>query len=289
MSTTYMNLSLPVPSVTSGPTWAENVNTALTTVDSHDHSAGKGTQVPTAGLNINANLTMNSSALTEVKSVNLDSQNSSLPATNVQAIYSVNGDLYYNNNSGTPVQITQGSSITSASSPLVPSGVIWSYGGSSAPTGFLLCDGSAVSRVTYSDLFATIGTVYGAGNGSTTFNLPDLRGRTPIGTGVYTDSVSGSVTRAMGTALGSEKHALTVNEMPQHNHVENAHSHTVTLNGRYGTSSPVGGASWSYDDQVAGTSTATTSSTTGSNQNTGGNSPHNNMQPSLVTNFIIKT
>lgn len=64
---------------------------------------------------------------------------------------------------------------------LIPSGTVLPYGGSSAPSGYLLCYGQAVSRTTYSDLFAAIGTSFGTGDGSTTFNLPDLRGRVPIG------------------------------------------------------------------------------------------------------------
>lgn len=62
-------------------------------------------------------------------------------------------------------------------------GLIFPYAGSSAPTGFLLCDGSAVSRTTYAELFALIGITYGAGDGSTTFNVPDLRGSVIIGAG----------------------------------------------------------------------------------------------------------
>jgi len=68
----------------------------------------------------------------------------------------------------------------------VPTGAIMPFAGSSAPTNFLLCDGSAVSRTTYATLFATLSTTYGSGNGSTTFNVPDLRARTPIGIGAVT-------------------------------------------------------------------------------------------------------
>lgn len=69
---------------------------------------------------------------------------------------------------------------------LVPTGAILPYGGSAAPDNFLLCDGTAVSRATYSTLFGVIGTDYGIGNGSTTFNLPDLRGRVIVGAGTGT-------------------------------------------------------------------------------------------------------
>ena len=69
---------------------------------------------------------------------------------------------------------------------LVPTGAILPYGGSTAPTNYLLCDGSAVSRSTYANLLAIIGTTFGTGNGSTTFNLPDLRARSPVGAGATT-------------------------------------------------------------------------------------------------------
>ena len=62
-----------------------------------------------------------------------------------------------------------------------PPGTVAAFAGSTAPAGWLLCDGSAVSRTAYADLFAVIGTTYGAGNGSTTFALPDLRGRVAAG------------------------------------------------------------------------------------------------------------
>lgn len=85
---------------------------------------------------------------------------------------------------------------------ILPPGVLVPYGGSSAPSGWLLCDGSAVSRTTYAALFAILSTTYGAGDGSTTFNLPDLRGRAPVGagTGATTEAVdAGAVTAANDT------------------------------------------------------------------------------------------
>lgn len=84
--------------------------------------------------------------------------------------------------------------------PFVPTGGIIPYGGSTAPTGWLLCDGAAVSRSTYADLFAIIGTTFGAGNGSTTFNLPNLTGKFPQGVdGTYTrGSTGGAATHTHG-------------------------------------------------------------------------------------------
>lgn len=81
-----------------------------------------------------------------------------------------------------------------------PVGVIQLYSGATAPTGWMLCDGTAISRTTYSALFAVTSTTYGVGNGTTTFNLPDLRGRAPIGAGTG----SGLTARTRGTALGAE-------------------------------------------------------------------------------------
>lgn len=87
---------------------------------------------------------------------------------------------------------------------IMPAGAIVSYGGSTAPTGWLLCDGSAVSRTTYSKLFSIIGTTFGSGDGSTTFTLPDLRGRFPLGV----DGTAGRISSndALGNSGGSESH-----------------------------------------------------------------------------------
>jgi microcystin-dependent protein len=76
-------------------------------------------------------------------------------------------------------------------SELTPTGVIWDFGGAVVPTGWLACDGAAVSRTTFAALFTAIGTVWGAGDGSTTFNVPDLRGRVGVGSGTGTLSAAG--------------------------------------------------------------------------------------------------
>jgi microcystin-dependent protein len=80
-----------------------------------------------------------------------------------------------------------------------PVGMLSPYGGTSAPSGWLLCDGSAVSRTTYSDLFGVIGTTYGVGDGSTTFNLPDMRAAVPVGAGTSTQ-FSQNETKTLGQA-----------------------------------------------------------------------------------------
>lgn len=151
----------------------------------------------------------------------------------------------------------------------VPPGSSVQFFGSSAPDGWLFCDGAAISRSTYADLFAVIGTTYGNGDGSTTFNLPDMRGRVPLGAGTGT----GLTARTLAATLGTENHQLTIGEMPTHNHAIQR-SNTTSSN----------------TDRVAagaGSGTDIGSSLVPVHVN-GGNQAHNNMQPSLVTNFIIK-
>lgn len=149
-------------------------------------------------------------------------------------------------------------------------GVIVMYGGTSAPSGWLVCDGSEVSRSTYSTLFGIIGTTYGVGDGSTTFNLPDLRGRAGIGAGTG----GGLTERTLGEEVGYEEHTLTIDEMPAHRHA---------LHGDYGAS---GGYKTTTINRSAYTSWGNISSD--NIDDTGGNSAHSIMQPSLVINFIIK-
>ena len=108
----------------------------------------------------------------------------------------------------------------------VPTGTILDFGGGTAPDGYLECNGAAVSRATYATLFAAIGIVWGSGDGSTTFNVPDLRGRVTAG-------IDGSAGRmpdgldALGETGGSHQHALAVSEMPVHNHSAASHTHSA--------------------------------------------------------------
>lgn len=164
----------------------------------------------------------------------------------------------------------------------VPVGVMLDFGGTDAPEGYLLCDGSNVNRTTYAALFAVIGTNFGNGNGSTTFTLPDSRRRVAVGAGGTGTSELGNT---VGSTGGSETHTLSEAEMPSHTHIQNAHSHPQRL--ATGTIS-------SGPNITAGTSPNAlqnqnnTASATATNQNTGGGGAHNNMQPSLVVTKIIK-
>lgn len=104
-------------------------------------------------------------------------------------------------------------SIVSFSKPAyepMPPGITLPYGGAAAPSGYLLCDGSAVSRTTYAGLFAILSTTYGAGDGSTTFNVPDLRQRFPMGKAV---SGTGSTLGGTGGAI-DHTHAVTPASLP---------------------------------------------------------------------------
>ncbi len=143
-------------------------------------------------------------------------------------------------------------------------GAPWFGGNGAPPTGWLVCDGSAVSRATYATLFAVIGVVYGAGNGSTTFNLPDTRGNTLVG---Y-KSGDGSF-GTVGANPGEKTHLLTTAEIP-------AHTHTV-VRGNLDTAGSFGAGG---NDPTYGTTTTSS---------TGGDGAHNNIQPSLVATYIIKT
>lgn len=110
--TPFMFLDLPTPTVTLGPAWAEQINEAFETVSEHDHSDGKGTTIKTAGIEINANLDINSWTLFGLKSLQLETQASALTgASNAQSLYSLGGNLYFTSGSGTAVQLTSGGSI----------------------------------------------------------------------------------------------------------------------------------------------------------------------------------
>jgi len=203
-----------------------------------------------------------------------------------------------NGTSGQVLQSNGGSSAPSWITPSsIPSGTVFPYAGSSSPSGYLICDGSAISRSTYASLFSAIGTTYGVGNGSTTFNIPDMRGRVAIGSG----QGSGLTNRISGTNYGSETHTLSLTEIPSHNHGgltgdAGSHYHNFTKpaisydypNGNFTVSVPAGNYHrFSDGDGVNDTNTVSNHSHSVSSAGSGGS--HNNMQPSLAMNYIIKT
>jgi microcystin-dependent protein len=152
----------------------------------------------------------------------------------------------------------------------VPTGSVSMWVTGTAPTGWLLCQGQAVSRTTYATLFGVISTTYGVGDNSTTFNLPDLRGRVPMGAGTGRNVADSAnlTARTLGTKVSdAETHTLITAEMPVHNHTS-----LILGSGSGSTGIPV-------------TASANTNTTTG---DAGSGQPHNNTQPSTVINFIIK-
>lgn len=113
MSTTtpLMDLVLPTPTVTLGPEYAVENNDAFEVIDGHDHTSGKGKPVPTSGLDINADLNFNESKAYALLSTQFDDQSAALSgALNAGSVYTVNGNLYFTNGSGTAVQLTDGGS-----------------------------------------------------------------------------------------------------------------------------------------------------------------------------------
>ena len=117
MATQYMSLDLPVVSVTLGPAWAASLNAALSLVDSHDHSPGKGALITPAGMLINADVDYNNYNAYDLRSARLIGHAAALNvATDIRCIYAVGGNLYYNNEAGVAVQITSGSSVNSSGS-----------------------------------------------------------------------------------------------------------------------------------------------------------------------------
>ena len=121
------------------------------------------------------------------------------------------------------------SDIINNSKQFIPIATIWMFAGVAAPDGWLFCDGTAIDRTNYAELFAVIGEIYGIGDGSTTFNLPDFRGRTPIGAG----QGENLTLRALGEVMGVETVALSTTELPTHdhtiahNHYGGTHAHTI--------------------------------------------------------------
>jgi len=208
--------------------------------------------------------------------------------------------------------------ITSGGGLVMPTGAILEYGGATAPTGWLICDGAAVSRAAYAALFAIIGTAYGAGDGFTTFNLPDRRDRVAVGSGsTYARGATGGAVTATTSTNGAHNHTgatgsttLTTAQIPSH-----THTGTTSTNGNHshdfnGLTAPVQGSGFGYNigtgtttGSITGTNTTGAHNHTFTTDATGGGGSHDHtistdgshthtvstLQPYLASTFIIKT
>ena len=244
-----------------------------------------------------------------------------IAATQVADGSVTNAEYQFINTVSSNVQTQLDAKLNSAGAFVVQTGMIlpFSAAAGSIPAGYLNCDGSAVSRSTYSTLYALIANTYGAGNGSTTFNVPNLAGRFAIGkSGSYALASTGGGTTSSFTPSGSvsvtvNNHTLTQSQIPSHNHsASTSVSGTVTLsnlkNQFVGSSgSGVIMRQWSNNAAPTSSSTAYTSfSGSGSTSisPTGGGGGHNHgasgsfsgssgsvniLGPYISLNFIIKT
>jgi len=167
----------------------------------------------------------------------------------------------------------------------VITGAIQMWPTASAPAGYLNCDGSAVSRTTYATLYAVVGTTFGSGDGSTTFNLPNYADRMPIG--------AGTIAASIGASGGSSTTTLSTANLPAHNHGVNdpGHVHTTSVDGSdlfpaTGQTTINYGGPGQYPATVFSMNSAVTGITT---QNTGSGTAATTISPYLGINFIIKT
>lgn len=249
----------------------------------------------------------------------------SIPINSSNGNAAVSGTLTVTSNATVGGDLAVTGNVTQGGNLIMPTGAMLEYAGSAAPTGWLLCDGTAVSRTTYAALFAVLGTAYGAGDGSTTFNVPDRRGKFGVGVnGTYTRGTSGGSTTT--SSAGSHDHTgstgsttLTTAQIPSHTHTGTSDS--TTISGSFGpfrqSLGPAAGASASgvFSTYAGGTSgdanngssqvvginmsaphthTLTTAATGGGTGHshtisTDGTHTHTVTPPYLASNFIIKT
>ena len=181
----------------------------------------------------------------------------------------------------------------------VPIGSVLPYSGASiSDTNYVMANGQAISRTTYAAYFTLVSTTYGAGDGTTTFNVPNLQQRVPVGVGTG---------YSIGATGGEATHTLNISQMPSHTHTVYPHTHTVNDPGHKHTLRTqgvsdgledndemgyVGGGNPSRTIDAPTSAKVTTGITINSVQNVlysnGGDQPHNNMQPYIVLNYIVK-
>ena len=295
MGTISTNLGLQVPSVNADTdTWGAQLNASLATLDRAVQFGGVTKPLSNADVTLSADeaakeiITLNGNLLANVNLI--------IPATPQRGYVIVNNttgafNVTVKTATGTGVQVPQGISSKVFSTGLdiqletstVPTGSLMMWATNTAPMGYLLCNGAAVSRTTFAALFAILGTTFGAGDGSITFNLPDYRDRMPIGAGT---------TYALN-AKGGNKDAT----LPAHTHTATStvsdpgHTHGY-LRVASGTPQVDGADAASFVYQLAVPST-TSSNTTGISVGTtvasaGSSATNANLPPYIGIQFIIK-
>lgn len=203
---------------------------------------------------------------------------------------------------------------TNSSENIIPVGAIFPHTSAMIPSGYMACNGAVLSQLEYASLYEVIGSSYNVGGEpSGTFRLPSLTARVPVGF-----NSSETEFTPLGKYGGAESHLLTIDELPTHTHIQNAHthsqnahnhtqdahSHTITFSfgapggtvgyGFYGSfRNRVGvtggwGLGTSTAQPAINANTATNQNTRAVNLETGGNESHNNLQPYIVLNYIVK-
>jgi microcystin-dependent protein len=207
-----------------------NIGTGATNYSAGNHShTGMGTVTSVSGtspISVSNGTTTPVISLNTVPVLNGGTGTATAP-TQGGVIYASSTSAFSSTAAGTSGQVLTSNGTSAPTWTTIastPTGAIQQFAGSSAPSGYLLCEGQAVSRTTYSALFAVIGTTYGTGDGSTTFNVPNLKGKIPVG--LNSSDVSFD---ARGETGGEKTHTITTAELPSHNHsfTGTAHSHTV--------------------------------------------------------------
>lgn len=318
-TTANLGLTLPTPNVDTG--WGSTLNTDFTTIDNLFAAAGSG---PSVGLNVGSGKTLNvGGTLVGAGAIILGSgdgtgttvaptiRGAARTGTNVAGPNLVidacngtgtggSGSIIFRtapagssgsvaNTMQTVLEVKNDGTVQVAGGNLSPTGSVTAYAGASAPTGWLLCFGQSLSTTTYAALFAVIGYTYGGGGGS--FNLPDLRGRAVAGkddmggasAGRLTSPINGAI---LGAAGGAQSHTLSTAEMPLHGHPWRS----VYYNQSTTSSGSSGGFPVSSNGGTYGPYTGTPTNTQGQQiGGAGGGGAHNNVQPTFVLNYIIKT